>query len=886
MPVLRRIANLFSRSEVEQEIDAEFRSHIEMRIEDNIACGMAPEEARRDAVLRFGNPIVMKERVVTADAMLILESIWADVRYALRQLRRSPGFTAAALLTLALGIGANAAIFSIVQAVLLRPLPYQHPERLVVVWQTDAIHRSTGAWFNTYREFEAWKENSQNFEQLAALSWATGGKTILWHDKPVDMLPIPASADFFSMLGVSAQMGRTFLASDLKNSCTLVLSYVFWRQKLGAPKNITGQNLMLDRTPCQIVGVMPKNFSFYPMQTDAWILITPTSEFVRNPWHTMTGVFGLLKPGVSRPAAEAELNAIQARVLPEAPADLDMMRTAQPDVLDLQSNFTWLAGRNLRTGLWALLGAASLILLMASVNVANLLLGRAIERSREIAIRSALGSGRVRLIRQLVTESLVLAFGGILSGVMLALLLLHIFRSVNPVELPPGNVVALDWRVLLFSTALGIGSAIIFGLFPAWRGSRIDLNAALKSSDRSAGTGALAQRASQSFVVVQVALSLTLLVSAGLLAESLWKLASTQVGYRTDHLLTAWVNLPAQHYPDLKARSQFADSITHNLSSLPGVQDVTLASDFTPKYENVLSVAGDRSPESQASGVAMQDTAANFFSVMRIPLLRGRVFDTRDQKDTQQVAIINDALAKRYFPNSDPIGRAIKLSRSDDASAPWLTIVGVAADVKTDTVFQEMGYIEKPSVYRPLTQSAPASLALMVASVGNPLGLLSEIQLHLSSIDGDLKLSGVETMQARQSGVLSAPRFRTVLFGGFALLALVLAIVGLYGVLSQIVVRRTREIAIRMALGADRAHILQSVLRRTFKIVGTGICFGVMGAAMGTHLIRGLLYGVHGENLARFVSASAMMLVVGLVAAWSPARRASSVDPVQALRSE
>jgi predicted permease len=816
----------------------------------------------------------------------IVESIWADLKYAVRQLRKAPGFAVTAVLTLALGIGANATIFSIIEAVLLRPLPYSHPERLVVVWQADQTHRSTGAWFNAYREFEAWRDNSQSFEKLAALTWATGAHTTLWHDQPIDVLAIPASVDFFSLLGVQAQFGRTFLPSDLRASCTLVLSHQFWKQKLGAPGNMVGQNLMVDRTPCQIVGVMPKNFSFYPTETSAWTLMTPAGEFAQSPWHSMTGVFGLLKPGVTRASAEAELSAIQARVLPEAPADLSVMRTMLPAVLDLQSNFTWLAGRNLRTGLWALFGAVSLILLMACVNVANLLLGRALERSREIAIRVALGSGHARLMRQLFTEALLLALCGTVAGVLLAVLLLQVFRSLNPIEMPPGSVVTLDWRVLLFSAALGIGSAVVFGLFPAWRGPRVDLNTTLKNSERSAGTSESIQRVSQSFVIIQVALSLTLLAGAGLLVESLWRLASTQLGYRTDHLLTATVNLASQRYPDVKTRSLISDRIADAVSSLPGVQGATSASDSTPHGETLLSIAGDSSPQRASAQVATQEVATNFFSFMRIPLLSGRRFDRRDQQDTQQVAIVNQALARKFFPHIDPIGQEIKLSRADDDSVPWLTVIGVIANVKTSTVFKEMGYIEEPSVYRPHAQNAPASIALIVGAEASPPELVSEIQQQLFVLDPGLLLAGVETMEARQATALSPPRFRAVLFGSFAFLALVLAVVGLYGVLSQLVSRRTGEIAIRMALGANRARILRSVLRRAFTMVVAGICLGVVGGALAVHLIRGLLYDVRPGNYAQFALASLLMLLVGLVASWLPARRASSVDPMQALRGE
>ena len=377
-----------------------------------------------------------------------LENFAHDLHHATRQLARSRGFAWMAILTLAIGIGANSAIFSIVEAVLVRALPYQHPERLVVVWQTDAAHRDSGAYFNTYREFEVWQQQSRSFERLAALTWATGPRTLLWKGRPVDVLTIPASLDFFSMLGRSAQIGRTFAPRDLQIGCTIVLSYNFWTRKLGAPAEIVGQNLSFRHTSCVVTGVMPKTFSFYPVATDAWSLITPTGEFAQKPWNSMTGVFGLLKPGVTRTAAESELTAIQAHVLPEAPADLKIMRSLAPDVLNLQSNFTWLAGRNLRKGLWLLLTASSLILLMASLNVGSLLLGRSIARSRELAVRVSIGATSRRIVLQAMTESLLLGFLGSLAGLALARLLIQWFRAANPIELPPGAGVSIDWRVL------------------------------------------------------------------------------------------------------------------------------------------------------------------------------------------------------------------------------------------------------------------------------------------------------------------------------------------------------------------------------------------------------------------------------------------------------
>jgi predicted permease len=570
--------------------------------------------------------------------------------------------------------------------------------------------------------------------------------------------------------------------------------------------------------------------------------------------------------------------------LPEAPANLSLLASATPTVLDLQDNFTWLAGRELRTGLWVLSGAVGFILLMTFLNVTNLLLSRSSGRSREMAVRTALGSGRARLIQQMLTESLMLALCGTGVGVVLAVSMIHWFRNANPVELPPGNVVALDWRVLLFAALLGAASAIAIGLIPAWRASGVDPNFVLNNGERSIGRDVSAQRTSRALVVMQMALSLMLFVGAGLLAASLWNMASTRLGYRTDRVLTAKINLPKEHYEDADARSRLAAGLAEKISQLNGVEAVVEASSFTPMGENALSVEGDAgfSP----GGIATQSVSSGFFGAMQIPVFRGRVFDTQDRKETQQVAMVNEALANRYFPHTDPIGHAVKLSRADDASQPWLRIIGVVADIKTTTVFQEMGYVEQPTVYRPLTQDPPASLCLMVLTKESPLGLVGGIEQQLASLDRDLPLASVTTMKDQQSAMLSQPRFRTVLFGSFAALALVLAIVGLYGVLAQLVTRRTREIAVRMALGASRKAVLVSVIREALILAAAGIVLGVAGSAVGVRVLTRLLYQVRAENAAMFALAAGILTLTALLASLNPAWRAANVDPMRTLRSE
>jgi putative ABC transport system permease protein len=631
---------------------------------------------------------------------------------------------------------------------------------------------------------------------------------------------------------------------------------------------------------------MPKNFSFYPVATDVWTLITPAGELAQKPWQSMVGAFGLLKPGITRAAAESELASIQAQVLPEAPPDLKIMRGLAPDVLDLQSNFTWLAGRNLRKGLWLLLTASGMVLLLAAANVGSLLLSRAIARNREMAIRAAIGASRRRLMEQALTESLLLGCLGTGAGLAFAWGLLEWFRAANPIELPPGARIAPDWRVLVFAALSGIFSSIVFGVLPAWRGARTDVNTALKSGDSNQGQGGGFQRAAQALVVAQVALSMVLLAGAGLLSESLWKLASANLGYRTEHLFTARINLPEDRYADESSRSRFAAALEQKLVSLPGVTATALGSEFVPRGMNLLATSGLSHSDNSSSDVATQDVSVDFFRTLAIPLERGRLFDSRDAKDSQPVAIINEALAKEYFSGVDPLGHAVKLSRADDPAKPWLTVIGVVANVKTTTVFEEMGYVEQPAVYRPLTQAAPSSLALMVAVNGSPLALVSEIQQRLSAIDSNLVLGDIDSLRTRQAADISQPRFRSVLFIGFAILALALALVGLYGVLSQTVMRTTRDIGIRMALGANRMRILRSVLTQACVLTIVGIAIATVIAAIGIPLIKAMLYGITTRGTGELAVAAIAMLVVTIAAAWPPAYRAASIDPMTVLRNE
>lgn len=873
-----RFAGLFRREGRDDELAAEMDAHVQMHIEDNLRIGMSPDEARRQALIKLGGMEQAKEAYRAQRGIALIDTLLQDVRYGLRMLRRSPGFTVVVLLTLMLGIGANTAMFSILNAVLLKPLPYQNPKRLTMIWQSDKAHHGSGAWFNTYREFEEWSQHSESFEKLAAVTWARVPPTVRLNGKVENVNGIPVSADFFAALGAQAAEGRTFTADDGSYPCAAVLSDSFWRGRLGR-QEIVGHVLTINDQPCKVVGIMRKAFSFYPKETQIWTLIRPQGDFAQHPWNSLTGVVGLLKPGVTRAAAEAELAALQSRIVDEAPPN-SIPPNAQPDVLDLQSEFIWLTGRNLRTSLIVLFAAVGFVVLIACVNVATLFLGRAAKRQKEFAVRAALGSSRLRIIRQLLTESLLMATGGAALGITLAIAALRYVNTRNVADLPPGNAVAIDSRTLVFTVLLAIASALIFGMFPAWKASRHDVNTLLKAGGRST------QRAAKTFVVSEVALSLMLLAGAGLLIQSLFRMTNTPLGFEPAHLLVADIHLPQKRYSTAKLQLNFYETLQKNVLSIPGMEEAAFGPIVTGA-NSTFSVEGEAGPargvaSAYRTGDAVVD--ANYFRVMQIPLQQGREFDSRDQQGTQAVAIVNEKLAEEYF-HGDPIGQHIKLGKPED-QAPWLTVVGVVGNMKSFSVFKEMGYVTNPCVYRPLAQDANVSETLFVRSAEDAKALTPELLQTFSNIDSSLAPPEVSTMDEWLRQFLSQPRLRAILLGAFAALGLILCSIGIFGVLSQSVAERRREIGIRMALGAEGRDTIKLVIREGMLLATTGLAVGTIAALSLTRIISGLLYGVSAADPLTFAAVSALLLLVAVGASYFPARKAAHVDPMIALREE
>jgi putative ABC transport system permease protein len=887
MSPLRSLADglrsLFRKKQVAQELDEELNGFLDMAAEEKMKQGMSRKDALRAVRLERGSLEVTKEVVRSADWESCLETLWQDLRFATRILTKNPVFTAVSVVTLALGIGASTAVFSIVDAVLLRALPYQGAERLVAIWCTEISQPGTKI-FASYGDFEEFAAHSHSFEQLAAVTWARAGEILTWNGSPHEVVAIPASVTFFSLLGASAAQGRTFEPNDVQNGCTVVLAHSFWQMELGASPGIVGSALTLNGKPCSVVGVMPRGFEFYPKRTALWTLITADSQFRKAPFDSVVGIFGRLKSGVGMADAERELVGLHQRVIQQSPAGSWVAQIA-PIVRDLREQFTWLAGRNLRAALIVLFIAVSLLLFIACLNVANLLLGRCVDRHRELAVRAALGSGRSRLVRQLFTESMLLATLGTLVGIVIAAAGVRYFNSTNPVELPPGNPVAINLQVLGFAILLTTLTGLLFGLLPAWRASQVDLNEILKEAGRSTTGGK--QHANQFLVVGQVALSMVLLAGAALMIESIVRLGSVPLGFSPERLLTAEVSLPPSAYSELRERSAFYQKLITNLGARPGIQGFALCSALPPYnggQSSELAVAG-KAPAEDLEGADRIEISSDYFRVLGIPLLEGREFDSRDREASLPVAIVNSEMVRRYFSKEDAVGQQIKLGKPED-KVPWLTIIGVVGNEKRTIVYQEMGYIDPALVYLPLKQASSTAMGLVMRVGRKSLVSGAMLQWEVSQLDRNVPIFDVQTMSERYSEILAQPRFRANLMGILAGLTLLLTAIGLYGVLAQIVSHRTHEIGIRVALGASRPELLRLVAGNGMRMTFAGVSLGIVAALGLTRLLTGLLFGVKPTDAVTFVSVAILLSVVAMLASYIPARRAMRVHPMVALRYE
>jgi putative ABC transport system permease protein len=892
MSLLRKLVfglrSLFRQQRADGELDEELEGFLEMATQEKMTQGMSRTDALREVRLERGSLDIAKEVVSAATWESIVETCWQDLRFGLRMLRKNPGFTAVAVLTLALGIGASTIIFSIIHAVLLTPLPYRDSDRLVVIYDREARATGLSKLMDLYQDFEAYRDHSKSFDHIAGMTWIAGNPTLTGFGASKEIHQVQTTLDFFSLLGVQPAVGRTFAAEDLARGCAVVLAYPFWRDILGAQKRLIGNTIQLDDQTCDVIGVMPNTFSFFPAEAQIWTLIGPNNKLERDPRHSGLAIYAHLKPGVSISAATAELVLLHGRANEHDRHATDI----QPLVLPLQEELTWLAGPNLRLSLIVLFGAVSALLLIGCGNVANLLLTRSLSRQKELAIRSALGSGVLRLLRQLLTEGLLLSLSAAALGACFAVGVVHLFNVVKPVELPSSAVVRINAPVLLFAAGLSVLTTVLFGLVPAWKASKIDVVEVLKANAQNTTQGARKRRIARILIVAEVMLSLVLLAGAALLMESAAHFASIPLGFAPDRVATMTISLPPKAYGADGERIRMYDRIFGSLDALPGVQTSAASSmlPFRPiQGFDALEVEGHQpsTPETAHHDAGVISISPRYFSALGIPVLKGRGFNTDDQLQTEAVAIVNDALAKKYFDAEDPLGRHIRSFGAPPERNPWRRIIGVVANEKRGNPFQEMSWLDTPTIFLPIAQVPPSRVTLLVRSNVDPMSLTNIVQRQVSTLDPSIPVSNIQSVEhLLLKEHLAYPRFRALVVGCFAGFALLLAVVGLYGVLSQAVTQRTNEIGLRMSLGADASSILMMIAKEAMLLVSLGIALGAALALSLCRFLAGLLYGVKSNDPTTLAAVSLLLLVAALVATLFPARRAMRVDPMVALRYE
>jgi predicted permease len=814
-----------------------------------------------------------------------MHTLWQDLRYGARMMRTNPGFSIVAVLALALGIGGNTAIFSVVHAVLLRPLPYSQPDRLVVVSETLGGRPMPVS----YPNFLDWSAENQTFEGLAA--WAATDFNLTGAAHAERVLGEEVSDNYFDLIGVHSEQGRTFLPEENRTSGShpvVVVSHGFWQRRLGGEPNIVGRTLRVNELQCTIVGITPQGFEGFSDEAEVWVPMmmqdalspqTARFHFLQTRdihWHR---VLARMKPGVTVERAQSDLGTIAARLGRDYP-ESNEGRGAR--VVAAQEN---LAG-GLRTPLLVLLGAVGFVLLIACANVANLTLVRAAARNREIAIRVALGAGRRRVIRQLLTESMLIASLGGGLGLLFALWGTDLLVSILPITLPRFAAIGVSGTVLGFTGLVSLLAGVALGLAPALQASRPNLNEALKAGNKLGG-GPGGHRVRNVLVVVEFALALMLMIGAGLMLKSFQRLLNSDLGFRGDHLLMLRFDVPNKKYEG-EGRSKLGQRLVDQVESVAGVESAsaTVVDPFIWGGINRSYTIEGRPPvpPAERDTVYFHDVTPKYFRTMGIPLLEGRDFTAQDHGQSTPVTIVTESFARRYWPEKEALGKLIKFG-PEESSQPWMTVVGVAKDAKFSSLRQNP--TDEPVMYTPLMQSSViTSLSLLVRTTGDPSNMIPTLRRSIQEFDPDIPVYSVATMQQRMGEQASETRSYALLLGLFAALALVLSAIGIYGVMAYVVTQRTHEIGIRIALGAQRQDVLRLVVGEGIILALVGIATGLGGSLLLTRLINSLLYGVSATDPTVFTIIALMLLAVAFLACYIPARRATGVDPMVALRYE
>jgi putative ABC transport system permease protein len=882
MALLQRITDLFRRSQIDREIEDELNVHLAMRTEDNLAAGMSSSAARREAKLRFGNPAATKEKIASADAALGLASLGYDLRFALRQLRKSPGFTAPSVLILGIAIGACTTIFSAVKPILLDPLPYPHPSRVMMLWEMLRSGATIDVTFGTFRGLT---ERSHSFDAIAVMKPWQPAMTAAGQPERFEGQRV--SSSYFQVLGISPIIGRGFQPShDVFNGPNVaILSDTLWQRRFARDPGVVGTQVRFDDTLYTVIGVMPHNFEnvlapgaelWAPLQYD------PSLPADGREWGHHLRMAARLRPGISTQQAASELNSILPTLARLNPKGYDNSGGAPSGILvnPLQHDIT----QAVRPALLAVLAAVALILFIACVNVTNLLLARAAQRRAEFSLRAALGAAKARLIRQLLTESLLLASFGALCGTLIAAGGIKALIALSPPGLPRVNAIGLHGGVFLFALAITTILGIVVGLVPALHATSSSLRAGLEQNSRgSVGSSHTTRRI---LVVIEISLAFVLLISAGLLLRSMHHLLSIDPGFDTSHLLTMQIQETGHRFDTDAARAQFFARALESVRQVPGVVSAGLTAQLplTSDYD-AYGVEVERENNPRGAAALRYAVTPGYIETMHIPLRRGRLFNDHDIAGAPTAVLVNESFAASRFPHQDPIGQHMRMGPDmGRADRPWATIVGVVGNVKQHS----LATADEDAFYIPSTQwpGFDTVQSLVVRTHGDAASIAPSVRSAIWSIDKDQPVVRVATMDTLLATTAAGLRFVLVLFEFFGITALVLASVGIYGILAGSVTERKREMGVRAALGASRSNILTLVLHQGMTLVAIGAAIGLAAAILTSQTLVTLLFGISKVDPITYLAVIALLLGVSAIACLIPARRAASVNPVETLRAE
>jgi putative ABC transport system permease protein len=869
-----RFGEIFTRVHRDRDLDAELTSHLQLHIDDNVRAGMTPDEARRVALMKLGGVTQTTERYRDRRGLPALDALRQDVLYAFRVLRKNPGFTATAVLTLALGIGANSAIFSVVNAVLLRPLPFKDSGRLVLVFSTAKNGNRLDV--STYPDYVDWRDQNRSFSDLAAyanrsMTMSIGDESVLAEGKRV-------TTNIFDVLGVQPVLGRAFRPEENQpgSNHVVILGDRFWQAHFGSSPGVLGQTIRINEEPYTVVGVMPPTF-----QIDDWERFYVPLPIDPSRGHGFLRVVGRLRPGVSLPQAQSDVGLIAERLSKVYPKSNDGVS------VNMMSLTAGLVGE-VRFGFYLMVAVVAVVLVIACANVAGLMLARGATRQRELAVRSALGAGRGRLTRQLLTESLLIALSGGLLGLLFANWTARGLATLlsEQFQVPRAVATSTDSSVLLFTLVVSVATGITFGAFPAFASAAPDLNEALRDASRST-TGVRAPRVRSGLVVLETALALVLLAGAGTLLKTLLSLRATHPGFETAHVLAVDMWLPQPRFAQREARARFYDDALQRIEALPGVRSAAFVADLPlngATDSQGFHIVGRPDPAPGKTYSSLFNIAtARYFETMGIPLKMGREFSDSDRASTTPVAVINETAARRFWPDESPLGRQIELPLTKTTSV-MLTIVGVTGDVR----FVGLAIPPRPEIFVNSMQSVlPWSwLVLAARAHGDPAPLAESVKAALHEVNANVPIERANTLDEVVSRSIVGPRIYTFLIGTFAALAVLLAAIGLYGLISYTVSQRTHELGVRVALGAARHEIVRLVVGQGLRLAAGGAAVGLAGALATTKVLASLVKDIKPNDPMTFAVVTIVLLAAALLAAYLPARRASHVDPMVALRAD